>query len=102
MSKYPPASGFFSSPQPAKQATTIKAAKTTDKILRIFIPKSSFKKLHKNVRIENNVFEDCNEGYIDVTATDGVKVSQNTFIPHDGIKDGKIITTYCTNVEIEQ
>ncbi len=63
--------------------------------------KQDFKKLHKNVRIENNVFEDCNEGYIDITATDGVKVSQNTFIPHDGIENGKIITTYCTNVEIE-
>ncbi len=63
--------------------------------------KQDFKKMHKNVRIENNIFENCNEGYIDITATDGVKISGNTFVPHHGIEKGKVITDNCTNTEID-
>lgn len=55
--------------------------------------------LHSNIRVEDNVFEDCPGTQISIAATDGVAIKSNVFKNRQN-DENNIKTQNCTEVEI--
>lgn len=60
-------------------------------------PDKSIRKLHKNIRIENNHFEGCPESFIRVGGIENLVVSNNKIVGK--AKNGSLETVSCENIQ---